>query len=208
VDEMKIVRKTLFMLLCLLVLVCGAVPALAAEPQSAAPAKETSIYNRKQIAFLVIDGTGQVNSKMRTLWQRQVRQAYPRAKYEFISDPQVLLRGQNYVEVQATDGVNESVLAGAAETMGADVVGLIVVNDMREYLVQSFFMDWDDGPETYLRVITSADLYMYKRDGDKFKKKKLRKVETTDISLAVSPYKEIQYAMSDLARSFEGLPLI
>ncbi|MCH3950208.1 MAG: hypothetical protein LKE33_04600 [Acidaminococcus sp.] len=205
---MKIVRKTLFMLLCLLVLVCGAVPALAAEPQSAAPAKETSIYNRKQIAFLVIDGTGQVNSKMRTLWQRQVRQAYPRAKYEFISDPQVLLRGQNYVEVQATDGVNESVLAGAAETMGADVVGLIVVNDMREYLVQSFFMDWDDGPETYLRVITSADLYMYKRDGDKFKKKKLRKVETTDISLAVSPYKEIQYAMSDLARSFEGLPLI
>lgn len=115
---MKIVRKTLFMLLCLLVLVCGAVPALAAEPQSAAPAKETSIYNRKQIAFLVIDGTGQVNSKMRTLWQRQVRQAYPRAKYEFISDPQVLLRGQNYVEVQATDGVNESVLAGAAETMG------------------------------------------------------------------------------------------
>lgn len=74
--------------------------------------------------------------------------------------------------------------------------------------MQSFFMDWDDGPETYLRVITSADLYMYKRDGDKFKKKKLRKVETTDISLAVSPYKEIQYAMSDLARSFEGLPLI
>jgi hypothetical protein len=205
---MKIVKKTLFMLLCLLVLVCGAVPALAAEPQKTAAAEETSIYNRKQIAFLVIDGTGQVNSKMRTLWQRQVRQAYPRAKYEFISDPQVLLRGQNYVEVQATDGVNESVLAGAAETMGADVVGLIVVNDMREYLVQSFFIDWDDGPETYLRVITSADLYMYKRDGDKFKKKKLRKVETTDISLAVSPYKEIQYAMSDLARSFEGLPLI
>jgi hypothetical protein len=205
---MKIVKKTLFLLLCLLVLVCGAVPALAAEPQSAATTEETSIYNRKHIAFLVIDGTGQVNSKMRTLWQRQVRQAYPRAKYDFISDPQILLKGQNYVEVQAVDGVNESVLAGAAETMGADVVGLIVVNDMREYFVQSLFMDWDDGPETYLRVITSANLYMYKKDGDKFKQKKLRKVETTDISLAVSPYKEIQYAMSDLARSFEGLPLI
>ncbi len=210
---MKKIRN-LFLLLCSLVLMCcSALPAFAADGSAAQPAASVQepaadSLNRKQIAFIVIDGTGSATARMRELWQRQVRQAYPRAKYTFISDPQVLLKGRDAILTQGGGSVDESVLAAAADAMGADVVAVTVVNAMQEYYVQPFFLDWDDGPETYIQAVTSANLYLYKKDGDKFRKKSVRKVETQDIALTVHPYVEIQHALSDFARSFEGLPLI
>ena len=67
---------------------------------------------------------------------------------------------------------------------------------------------WDDGPDTWLRVLTAADLYLYKQENQKFLHKNLRKVETTEVSLAVPPEREIQYALSNLAMKMENKPEI
>jgi ribosomal protein S24E len=183
------------------------VPAEAAEQNPAADP-----LARKTIAFVVYDHTGEATPSMKEVWKRQVRQAYPRAKFAFLPDAQAA-EGANEVLTQfGGDGypIEKEVMDKIADKTGATVVSLLVVRDMEEYYIQPMFLGgWDDdGPDMLLRVISGADMYIYRKDTGKYMKKKLRKIETTDVALAVHPEKEIQYALSNLAMTMEGKDLI
>lgn len=181
-------------------------PAEAAEQAAAADPLE-----RKTIAFVVYDHTGEATPSMKEVWKRQVRQAYPRAQFAFLPDAQAA-EGANEVLTQfGGDGypIEKEVMDKIADKTGATVVSLLVVRDMEEYYVQPLFHGWDDdGPDMLMRVISGADMYIYRKDTGKYLKKKLRKIETTDVALAVPPEKEIQYALSNLAMTMEGKDLI
>lgn len=207
---MKTWKKWLMLVCCLVGSLCMMAPARAAEQTAAASqtpgaaATEADPLHRKQIAFVVYDRTGEATASMKAVWKRQVRQAYPRAQYEFLPDPQAT-EAANAVLSQS-GAVDETVMDQIADKAGASVVAILVVRNMEEYYVEPMFLaPWDDdGPDTYLRVITGADMYMYKKDTGKFLQKKLRKIETKDVALSVHPQTEIQYALSNLAMKMEG----
>lgn len=207
---MKTWKKWLLLVCCLVASLCMTVPALAAEqtePAAKTPgevAMEADPLHRKQIAFVIYDRTGEATDSMKAVWKRQVRQAYPRAQYEFLPDPQAA-EVANGVLGQS-GAVDASVMDQIADKAGAAVVGILVVRNMEEYYVEPMFLaPWDDdGPDTYLRVITGADMYLYKKETGKFLQKKLRKIETKDVALSVHPQTEIQYALSNLAMKMEG----
>lgn len=207
---MKTMKKWLLLLCCLLGSLMMMVPVQAAEQNATATqtpgaaATEADPLHRKQIAFVVYDRTGEATDSMKAVWKRQVRQAYPRARYEFLPDPQA---AEVTNEVLGQSGaVDETVMDRIAEKAGTSIVGLLVVRNMEEYYVEPMFLaPWDDdGPDTYLRVITGADMYLYDKDRGKFLQKKLRKIETKDIALSVHPQTEIQYALSNLAMKMVG----
>ena len=207
---MKTWKKWLLLVCCLVASLCMTVPALAAEqtePAAKTPgevAMEADPLHRKQIAFVIYDRTGEATDSMKAVWKRQVRQAYPRAQYEFLPDPQAA-EVANGVLGQS-GAVDSAVMDQIADKAGAAVVGILVVRNMEEYYVEPMFLaPWDDdGPDTYLRVITGADMYLYKKETGKFLQKKLRKIETKDVALSVHPQTEIQYALSNLAMKMEG----
>lgn len=207
---MKTWKKWLLLVCCLVASLCMTVPALAAEqtePAAKTPgevAMEADPLHRKQIAFVIYDRTGEATDSMKAVWKRQVRQAYPRAQYEFLPDPQAA-EVANGVLGQS-GAVDASVMDQIADKAGAAVVGILVVRNMEEYYVEPMFLaPWDDdGPDTYLRVITGADMYLYKKETGKFLQKKLWKIETKDVALSVHPQTEIQYALSNLAMKMEG----
>ena len=207
---MKTWKKWLLLVCCLVASLCMTVPALAAdqtEPAAKTPgevAMEADPLHRKQIAFVIYDRTGEATDSMKAVWKRQVRQAYPRVQYEFLPDPQAA-EVANGVLGQS-GAVDASVMDQIADKAGAAVVGILVVRNMEEYYVEPMFLaPWDDdGPDTYLRVITGADMYLYKKETGKFLQKKLRKIETKDVALSVHPQTEIQYALSNLAMKMEG----
>lgn len=207
---MKTWKKWLLLVCCLVASLCMTVPALAAEqtePAAKTPgevAMEADPLHRKQIAFVIYDRTGEATDSMKAVWKRQVRQVYPRAQYEFLPDPQAA-EVANGVLGQS-GAVDASVMDQIADKAGAAVVGILVVRNMEEYYVEPMFLaPWDDdGPDTYLRVITGADMYLYKKETGKFLQKKLRKIETKDVALSVHPQTEIQYALSNLAMKMEG----
>jgi hypothetical protein len=207
---MKPWKKWLLLVCCLVASLCMTVPALAAEqtePAAKTPgevAMEADPLHRKQIAFVIYDRTGEATDSMKAVWKRQVHQAYPRAQYEFLPDPQAA-EVANGVLGQS-GAVDASVMDQIADKAGAAVVGILVVRNMEEYYVEPMFLaPWDDdGPDTYLRVITGADMYLYKKETGKFLQKKLRKIETKDVALSVHPQTEIQYALSNLAMKMEG----
>ena len=204
---MRRIRKMLLTLCFVLTGLFLMVPAEAAEQNPAADP-----LARKTIAFVVYDHTGEATPSLKEVWKRQVRQAYPRAKFAFLPDAQAA-EGANEVLTQfGGDGypIEKEVMDKIADKTGATVVSLLVVRDMEEYYIQPMFLGgWDDdGPDMLLRVISGADMYIYRKDTGKYMKKKLRKIETTDIALAVHPEKEIQYALSNLAMTMEGKDLI
>ena len=57
-------------------------------PVEAAETAGTDPLARKTIAFVVYDHTGEATASMKEVWKRQVRQAYPRAQFAFLPDPQ------------------------------------------------------------------------------------------------------------------------
>ena len=206
---MKIWKKWLMLVCCLVGSLLMTLPVQAAEQAAAtqtpgAAAAEDDLLHRKQIAFVVYDRTGKATDSMKAVWKRQVRQAYPRARYGFLPDPQAA-EAANAVLGQSGD-VDATVMGRIADRAGASVVAILVVRNMEEYYVEPLFLaSWDDdGPDTCLRVITGADMYMYRKDTGKFLQKKLRKIETRDIALSVHPQTEIQYALSNLAMKMEG----
>ena len=75
---MRHAKKTLMALLFFLVAL------LAGNLAFAAPSASKDALSRKVIAFYCFDGTGKVTPSLRNLWQRQVRQAYPRVSYTFL----------------------------------------------------------------------------------------------------------------------------
>lgn len=204
---MRRIRKMLLTFCFVLTGLFLMVPAEAAEQNPAADP-----LARKTIAFVVYDHTGEATPSMKEVWKRQVRQAYPRAKFAFLPDAQAA-EGANEVLTQfGGDGypIEKEVMDKIADKTGATVVSLLVVRDMEEYYIQPMFLGGrdDDGPDMLLRVISGADMYIYRKDTGKYMKKKLRKIETTDVALAVHPEKEIQYALSNLAMTMEGKDLI
>lgn len=204
---MRRIRKMLLTLCFVLTGLFLMVPAEAAEQNPAADP-----LARKTIAFVVYDHTGEATPSMKEVWKRQVRQAYPRAKFSFLPDAQAV-EGANEVLTQfGGDGypIEKEVMDKIADKTGATVVSLLVVRAMDEFYIQPMFLGgWDDdGPDMLLRVISGADMYIYRKDTGKYMKKKLRKIETTDVALAVHPEREIQYALSNLAMTMEGKDLI
>ncbi|MCH4096396.1 MAG: hypothetical protein LKE88_07125 [Acidaminococcus provencensis] len=214
---MKALKQVLVLLASLLslVMLLPGSPAWAAQAPAESPAAVPTVagdpLNRKGMAFVVYDQTGEVTPAMKALWKRQVRQAYPRAEYTFIDDPQAVQAASAVLSQSNSDDDHYTAAEFAAigQKAQADVVAVVIVKAMEEYYVEPMLMGWwDDGPDTWLRVLTAADLYLYKQENQKFLHKNLRKVETTEVSLAVPPEREIQYALSNLAMKMENKPEI
>ncbi len=208
-------KKLYAMVVAVCLVLAGLLPqaqaAEKAEPAKAEPAAvtaETNIFNRKKIAYVMFDHTGEATPYMNSVWKRQVRQAYPRAKYEFLDDPQAAAAATEMLG-QNGGAVDEETMKQIGEKAGADVVAILVVRDMEQFYIQPFAIGWDDdGPDMLVRTYSGADMYIYNKDRNKFLKKKLRKVETVDQALAVAPEVEIRNAFSNLAMKMEEKELI
>ena len=130
---MRHAKKTLMALLFFLVAL------LAGNLAFAAPSASKDALSRKVIAFYCFDGTGKVTPSLRNLWQRQVRQAYPRVSYTFLDDPTILQKGRAGLLslIQGGDELTAGDLERVTAATEADVVAVMVVHTMESYYVEA-----------------------------------------------------------------------
>lgn len=163
---MRHAKKTLMALLFFLVAL------LAGNLAFAAPSASKDALSRKVIAFYCFDGTGKVTPSLRNLWQRQVRQAYPRVSYTFLDDPTILQKGRAGLLslIQGGDELTAGDLERVTAATEADVVAVMVVHTMESYYVEALFPFWEDGPETYVRTLSAADFTFIARKMENLRK--------------------------------------
>lgn len=192
----KNMQKLMHFLGCLLMMVAVAVTALPGEARAEFP--------ERPVGFVVIDQDGDVNGAVYKSWRQVVKWAYHFPYYQIVDggEPQTMVSEA----VRTGAKLDKDSLAALAEKSKMDVLVVARVYELDEYIVTGFtFRDDDD---TYVKTSACVDLFVYKKDGNKFLKKKLRERHLRDIGNVEHPEETIKWELSKIVNTMEGRPLI
>ena len=161
-------------------------------------------FAERPVGFVVIDQDGGVDGAVYKQWRQMVRLAYRFPDYRIIDggEPQML------VSQAVRDGVKPDAasLAALAEKSKTDVLVVARIYEMDETLVSGWGMRFDN--DTYVRVAASADLFVYKKDGNKFLKKRVRESGLREMGNYEKPAETIKWQLSKLVNTMENKPII
>lgn len=189
-------KKLMHFLGCLLMMLAVTITALPSEARAEFP--------ERPVGFVVIDQDGDVNGAVYKTWRQVVKWAYHFPYYQIIDGgaPQDLVSQA----VRSGAKLDKASLQVLAEKSKMDVLVVARVYELDEYIVTS--MSFREDNDTYVRTSACADLFVYKKDGDKFLKKKLRERELREIGNVEHPEETIKWELSKLVNTMEGRPII
>lgn len=161
-------------------------------------------FAERPVGFVVIDQDGGVDGAVYKEWRQMVKLGYRFPDYQIIDggEPQML------VSRAVRDGVklDAASLSALAEKSKMDVLVIARIYEMDETLVSGWSMRFDN--DTYVRVAASADLFVYKKDGNKFLKKRVRESGLREIGNYEKPAETIKWQLSKLVNTMENKPII
>lgn len=161
-------------------------------------------FAERPVGFVVIDQDGGVDGAVYKEWRQMVKLAYRFPDYQIIDGGEA----QKLVSQAVRDGVklDAASLAALAEKSKMDVLVVARIYEMDETLVSGWSMRFDD--DTYVRVAASADLFVYKKDGNKFLKKRVRESGLREMGNYEKPAETIKWQLSKLVNTMENKPII
>ncbi|WP_337609732.1 hypothetical protein [Phascolarctobacterium succinatutens] len=161
-------------------------------------------FAERPVGFVVIDQDGGVDGAVYKEWRQMVKLGYRFPDYQIIDggEPQML------VSRAVRDGVklDAASLSALAEKSKMDVLVVARIYEMDETLVSGWSMRFDN--DTYVRVAASADLFVYKKDGNKFLKKRVRESGLREMGNYEKPAETIKWQLSKLVNTMENKPII
>lgn len=161
-------------------------------------------FAERPVGFVVIDQDGGVDGAVYKEWRQMVKLGYRFPDYQIIDggEPQML------VSRAVRDGVklDAASLAALAEKSKMDVLVVARIYEMDESLVSGWGFRFDN--DTYVRVAASADLFVYKKDGNKLLKKRVRESGLREMGNYEKPAETIKWQLSKLVNTMENKPII
>lgn len=161
-------------------------------------------FAERPVGFVVIDQDGGVDGAVYKEWRQMVKLGYRFPDYQIIDggEPQML------VSRAVRDGVklDAASLAALAEKSKMDVLVVARIYEMDESLVSGWGFHFDH--DTYVRVAASADLFVYKKDGNKLLKKRVRESGLREMGNYEKPAETIKWQLSKLVNTMENKPII
>jgi len=161
-------------------------------------------FAERPVGFVVIDQDGGVDGAVYKEWRQMVKLGYRFPNYQIIDGGEA----QKLVSQAVRDGVklDAASLAALAEKSKMDVLVVARIYEMDETLVSGWSMRFDN--DTYVRVAASADLFVYKKDGNKFLKKRVRESGLREMGNYEKPAETIKWQLSKLVNTMENKPII
>ncbi len=161
-------------------------------------------FAERPVGFVVIDQDGGVDGAVYKEWRQMVKLGYRFPDYQIIDggEPQML------VSRAVRDGVklDAASLAALAEKSKMDVLVVARIYEMDESLVSGWGFRFDH--DTYVRVVADADLFVYKKDGNKLLKKRVRESGLREMGNYEKPAETIKWQLSKLVNTMENKPII
>lgn len=161
-------------------------------------------FAERPVGFVVIDQDGGVDGAVYKQWRQMVKLGYRFPDYQIIDGGEA----QKLVSQAVRDGVklDAASLAALAEKSKMDVLVVARIYEMDETLVSGWSMRFDN--DTYVRVAASADLFVYKKDGNKFLKKRVRESGLREMGNYEKSAETIKWQLSKLVNTMENKPII
>ena len=161
-------------------------------------------FAERPVGFVVIDQDGGVDGAVYKEWRQMVKLGYRFPDYQIIDGGEA----QKLVSQAVRDGVklDAASLAALAEKSKMDVLVVARIYEMDESLVSGWGFRFDH--DTYMRVVADADLFVYKKDGNKLLKKRVRESGLCDMGNYDKPAETIKWQLSKLVNTMENKPII
>lgn len=161
-------------------------------------------FAERPVGFVVIDQDGGVDGAVYKEWRQMVKLGYRFPDYQIIDGGEA----QKLVSQAVRDGVklDAASLAALAEKSKMDVLVVARIYEMDETLVSGWGFRFDH--DTYVRVVADADLFVYKKDGNKLLKKRVRESGLRDMGNYDKPAETIKWQLSKLVNTMENKPII
>lgn len=161
-------------------------------------------FAERPVGFVVIDQDGGVDGAVYKEWRQMVKLGYRFPDYQIIDGGEA----QKLVSQAVRDGVklDAASLAALAEKSKMDVLVVARIYEMDERLVSGWGFRFDH--DTYVRVVADADLFVYKKDGNKLLKKRVRESGLRDMGNYDKPAETIKWQLSKLVNTMENKPII
>lgn len=189
-------KKINWLLLAVLLVVVAMIPNTAAA------------FADQPAAFIVFDNSGNVSQQVYKMWREPVRWAYHFPDFKLVdTDRPKKVAAENIFAGQGKRNIDQSVMRKIAEEIPAEAVVLVIVYDMYEQMVQGMFWRNEDS-STYVKTVLNADIYVYRKDGDKFSKKRIRENEIKELGNQTAPEETMKWAISKQVNLMENRPII
>ena len=161
-------------------------------------------FAERPVGFVVIDQDGGVDGAVYKEWRQMVKLGYRFPDYQIIDGGEA----QKLVSQAVRDGVklDAASLAALAEKSKMDVLVVARIYEMDESLVSGWGLRFDH--DTYVRVVADADLFVYKKDGNKLLKKRVRESGLREMGNYEKPAETIKWQLSKLVNTMENKPII
>lgn len=161
-------------------------------------------FAERPVGFVVIDQDGGVDGAVYKEWRQMVKLGYRFPDYQIIDGGEA----QKLVSQAVRDGVklDAASLAALAEKSKMDVLVVARIYEMDESLVSGWGFRFDH--DTYVRVVADADLFVYKKDGNKLLKKRVRESGLREMGNYEKPEETIKWQLSKLVNTIENKPII
>ena len=161
-------------------------------------------FAERPVGFVVIDQDGGVDGAVYKEWRQMVKLGYRFPDYQIIDGGEA----QKLVSQAVRDGVklDAASLAALAEKSKMDVLVVVRIYEMDESLVSGWGFRFDH--DTYVRVVADADLFVYKKDGNKLLKKRVRESGLREMGNYEKPAETIKWQLSKLVNTMENKPII
>lgn len=161
-------------------------------------------FAERPVGFVVIDQDGGVDGAVYKEWRQMVKLGYRFPDYQIIDGGEA----QKLVSQAVRDGVklDAASLAALAEKSKMDVLVVARIYEMDESLVSGWGFRFDH--DTYVRVAADADLFVYKKDGNKLLKKRVRESGLREMGNYEKPAETIKWQLSKLVNTMENKPII
>lgn len=161
-------------------------------------------FAERPVGFVVIDQDGGVDGAVYKEWRQMVKLGYRFPDYQIIDGGEA----QKLVSQAVRDGVklDAASLAALAEKSKMDVLVVARIYEMDETLVSGWGFRFDH--DTYVRVVADADLFVYKKDGNKLLKKRVRESGLREMGNYDKPAETIKWQLSKLVNTMENKPII
>lgn len=161
-------------------------------------------FAERPVGFVVIDQDGGVDGAVYKEWRQMVKLGYRFPDYQIIDGGEA----QKLVSQAVRDGVklDAASLAALAEKSKMDVLVVARIYEMDESLVSGWGFRFDH--DTYVRVVADADLFVYKKDGNKLLKKRVHESGLREMGNYEKPAETIKWQLSKLVNTMENKPII
>lgn len=166
-------------------------------------------FAEQPATLVVFDRSGNVTQSVYRSWREPVRWAYHFPDFKMVDNATAkAVAAEKIFTPKGKVKIDAAVMQSIAEEAQLEALVLVMVDDLDSYMVNRFFGFRNDFDDTYIETIANADIYVYRHDGNRFRKKEVYERDVEPMGNQKDPVDIMKWAICKQVNLMEGRPII